>query len=158
MQAGDDPARLQALGLAFGRSGRATALDSALRTLKFKQPCAAHAGCRCRIYPERPQYCREFECVLLKSVKAGQTQPGAALGIIRAAHQRAEKVRRLLRELGDSNETVALGARFRRMARRLEKVGLDEPTADTYAQLTLAVHDLNLLLSQAFYPGESREP
>jgi hypothetical protein len=30
---------------------------------------------------------------------------------------------------------------------------LDEETADTYAQLTLAVHDLNLLLSDAFYPG-----
>ena len=94
--------------------------------------------------------------MLLKSVKAGRTEPAAALRIIRAAHQRAEKVRRLLRELGDADETLALGARFRRTARRLDQAGLDESTADTYGQLTLAVHDLNLLLSEAFYPGEQR--
>ncbi len=146
LQAGDDRARLEALGLCFGRSRGAT-------PPKFSQPCAAYVACRCRIYADRPKYCREFACLLFKSVKGGQTQPDAALRIIRTAQQRAETVRRLLRELGDANETVSLSTRFRRTARRLERVGLDETTADTYGQLTLAVHDLNLLLSEAFYPG-----
>jgi hypothetical protein len=35
----------------------------------------------------------------------------------------------------------------------LEKSGLTEETAATFGELTLAVHDLNVLLSQAFYPG-----
>jgi hypothetical protein len=50
---------------------------------------------------------------------------------------------------------MALSIRFRRTARRLEEVGLDAQAADTYGRLTLAMHDLNLLLSEAFYPGDA---
>ena len=120
---------------------------------KFPQPCAAFEGCRCRIYAERPQYCRKFECVLLKSVQTGTTDRKTAFGIVRAALERAEKVRALLKQLGDTDEQQALAGRFRRMAKRMEQRGLDEQTAELYGQLTLAVHDLNLLLSEAFYPG-----
>jgi hypothetical protein len=121
----------------------------------MNQPCAAFDGCRCRVYADRPQYCREFECVLLKSVKAGRTEPAAGLGIIRTARERAEKVRRLLDALGDTEEQLPLSARFRHTSKRLKERDLDEETADTYAQLTLAVHDLNLLLGDAFYPGSA---
>jgi hypothetical protein len=75
------------------------------------------------------------------------------LRIIRTARERAEKVRRLLHALGDTDERLPLSARFRRACKRLKERDLDEETADTYGQLTLAVHDLNLLLSDAFYPG-----
>ena len=126
---------------------------ASLRGGYFPQPCAAWEGCRCRIYAERPQYCRQFECTLLKSLKAGRMQRHDALEIIKNARQRAEKVRRLLAESGDSDEHLALSIRFRRTSRRLEKSGLTEETAATFGELTLAVHDLNLLLSQAFYPG-----
>lgn len=121
--------------------------------LKFLQPCRAHDGCRCGIYTQRPRYCREFECVLLKSAAAGQTTQDEALRIIGRAKERAEAVRQLLRELGDQDDELALGARFRRMRRRLEQGQLDETTADLYGRLTLAVHELNLIISQAFYPG-----
>jgi hypothetical protein len=120
------------------------------------QPCAAHDGCHCRIYADRPEYCRQFECVLLKSVQAGRTQPAEALRIIATARERAEKVRRLLREVGDGDEHVALSVRFRRTTTRLKATELSEETADTYAQLTLAVHDLNLLVHDAFYPGRTK--
>ena len=125
-----------------------------MRPLRLTQPCAAFDDCRCRVYPDRPQYCREFECVLFKSVRAGHTELGAALRIIRTARERAEKVRRLLRKLEDADEQLSLSARFRRSGKRLQECDLDEETADSYAQLTLAVHDLNLLLGDAFYPGE----
>ena len=144
----DDAARLRSLGLPV-RTPRL-----GLRPPRLAQPCAAFEGSRCRVYPDRPQYCREFECVLFKSVKAGHTEPGAALRIIRTAHERAEKVRRLLRKLEDTAEQLPLSARFRRSGKRLQECDLDEETADSYAQLTLAVHDLNLLLGDAFYPGE----
>jgi hypothetical protein len=51
---------------------------------------------------------------------------------------------------------LPLSARFRRTGKRLRESDWDEETADVYAQLTLAVHDLNLLLGDAFYPGSTR--
>jgi hypothetical protein len=90
---------------------------------------------------------------LLKSAIAGATTQTDALRIIKQARQGVDKVRQLLRDLGDGEETVALGARFRRTRKRLERGGLDEATAALYGQLTLAVHELNLLIGQAFYPG-----
>jgi hypothetical protein len=57
--------------------------------------------------------------------------------------------------LGDTEETLALAVRFRRTVRRLERSKLDGRAADLHAQLTLAVHDLNRLLAEAFYPGDA---
>src|SRR6266581_3782971 len=68
LQPSDDASRLRALGL------RISTPHSKFRTPTFDQPCAALGGCRCRIYAERPRYCREFECVLFKSVKAGRLE------------------------------------------------------------------------------------
>jgi len=143
LQAKDDPQRLRLLGLPITPSGR--------RNLKFAQPCTALDGCRCRIYAERPKYCREFECILLKNVMAARLSHEAALAIIRNAREKADSVRILLRRLGDKDEQLALAARFRRMTRKFESEELTEETAELYGQLTLAVHDLNSLLSEAFY-------
>lgn len=150
LQPSDGAARLRSLGLPVCNS------HSALRPPHLTQPCAAFDGCRCRVYADRPKYCRQFECVLLKSVKAGQTEPAAALRIIRTARERADKVLRLLCALDDTDEQLPLSARFRRTSKRLKEHELDEETADTYGHLTLAVHDLNLLLGDAFYPGSTR--
>ena len=151
LRPGDDATRLRSLGLPISTS------QSKLRPAHLVQPCAAYDGCRCRVYADRPQYCREFECVLLKSVKAGHTEPGAALRIIWTARERADKVRRLLCALGDTDEQLPLSARFRRTGKRLKAGELDEETAELYGELTLAVHDLNLLLGDAFYPGSMRQ-
>lgn len=144
VQAGDDAAGLQSLGLAFVKAKAGIS--------KFKQPCTAFAGCQCNIYSQRPKYCREFECLLLKSVKSGHTGHAEASRIIRSALQRVKKVKRLLQELGDTEESLALGKRFRRIKRKLESGPLDEDTAGKFGELTLAVHDLNMLLAEAFYP------
>jgi len=148
LQPGDNTARLQSLGLALiSNRGSKTGIQ------KFNQPCTAFDGCRCQIYSERPKYCREFECLLLKSVKAGQTKYPEAQRTIRSAVERVKKVKRLLRELGDVDEDIALGKRFRRMKRQLESRPLNDETADTFGELTLAVHDLNVWLSGSFYPA-----
>jgi len=148
LQPEDNVTRLEALGLKLVSTRK-----SQIANRKFQQPCAAFGGCRCNIYADRPKYCREFECLLLKNVNAGKMEPDAALKVIRTARRRVEMVRRLLRELGDADEHVALSLRFRRMQRRMESSGLDEEHADRFGELTLAVHDLNVLLSGAFYPG-----
>ena len=147
LQSGDEAARVQSLGLRLKSGGRCQP--------KLVQPCEAYDGSHCRIYAERPKYCCKFECFLLKSVKAGRTERAGALRIIGRAREQADKVRRLLRELGDSEESLSLGARFRRTARRMESLELDEATANLHARLTLAVHDLNRLLAESFYPGET---
>src|SRR6188508_2374656 len=93
LQPGDDTKGLESLGLSpvgrkESRRGGDSAADSKAngQSLKFLQPCTALGNdCRCRIYPGRPKYCREFECLLLKSVVAGETESAAALGIIRTA-------------------------------------------------------------------------
>ena len=148
----DDVARLQSLGLRIAANQKSKINDQ-----KFLQPCGALDGCRCRIYADRPKYCRAFECLLLKHVKAGRMKTDAALRVVGTARQRADIVRRLLRELGDHAEDVALSLRFRRMKRRLEANLPDEATAETFGRLTLTVHELNLLLSDAFYPGAGPE-
>ena len=150
LRAGDNAERLRSLGLPVCTP------RSALRPPHLNQPCAAFDGCRCRVYADRPEYCRQFECVLLKSVKAGRTERLAALRVIRTARERADRARGLLEALGDTDAQLPLSARFRRTSKRLKERELDEENADMYAQLTLAVHDLNLLLGDAFYPGSPR--
>src|SRR5262249_32014463 len=76
IQPKDDADRLRTLGLPLTKPR-----DSAFP--KWRQPCAALDGCRCRIYAERPHYCREFECALLKAVNVGRVGAEAALRIIR---------------------------------------------------------------------------
>jgi len=144
LQPSDEPEKLAGLGLSLEKTRTKT---------RFAQPCAALcAGNRCRIYAERPARCREFECALLKSVLAGRQEVSSALKIIRATSQRAERVRRLLRELGCTAEAMPLSRRFRRMQRSMESGKLTEEIAATYGELTLAVHDLNLALRRSFYP------
>ncbi len=157
LQPGDPPERLREMGLkllARSRCGKGTPAQSAADAkYKFTQPCAAFEGL-CRIYAERPQYCREFECALLKGLRAGHTEQTKAERVLQVAHRRAEKVRKLLGQLGDKNNTPALSKRFQRIQRRMESEPFDEEMADIFGELTLAVHDLNVLLSDAFYPGK----
>jgi len=149
LQPEDDAVRLKSLGLPV----RIRHSSFVIRHSKFPQPCAALCGDnRCRIYAERPARCRQFECALFKSVAVGKTPVAAALRTIRTARQRADRVRSLLRVLGDTNEQVAFSLRFKRLRQRLESAPPDDATAENYADLTLAVQDLNHLLAQSFYP------
>ncbi len=143
IQPGDSAPKLKTLGLPV--SGK--------RVAKFPQPCAALESCTCRIYGAHPARCREFECALLKSVAAGKRTPEAALRVIRDGKTRAQKVTLRLRDLDDHDEQKALSLRFKRTQRRLEVSGYDNERAETFGELTLAVHHLNLILREQFYPG-----
>jgi uncharacterized protein len=140
----DNAARLRALGLAFIEKSRAG-------IEKFRQPCIAFGGCQCNIYSDRPKYCREFECILLKSVNAGEVKTSDARKVIRSALRQAEKVKNLLRQLGDTDETIALSKRFQRLRRKVERGPHDKDVAYIFGELTLAFHELNMLLSERFY-------
>lgn len=163
LEPGDDAGRLRSLGLPVISTNSGLRSDAGGRNRKskinpsgFQQPCAALGGCRCRIYADRPKYCREFECLLLKNVEAGLLETAAARRVIRTTLRRAEEVKRLLRKLGDADEQSALSLRFRRMKQRMESGIPDAENAEMFSRLTLAVHDLNLRLGEAFYPGPGK--
>jgi Fe-S-cluster containining protein len=144
LQRGDDPKKLKDLGLPLAKS-RAQ--------LKFPQPCAAFDGCRCCIYANRPVYCRKFECFLFKQVFEGKLEEGKALRIIRVTKLKVAKAHRLLRQLGDLDEDLALSVRFRRTSKRLARGHLSDEEAKLFAELTQVVHSLNLILGESFYPA-----
>ena len=160
LQNGDDASRLETLGLPLTKLPKRERAqnfsaegETAFLQKKFNQPCSAFDGCRCRIYAERPKYCRAFDCALLKSVNLGEVKPADALTLIEKARRCAEKVRQLLRKVGDKDEHVALSLRFRRTSKRIQQNDVSRQTAETFSELTLANHDLNLILSEHFYPG-----
>ena len=147
LQPDDDVDRLRALGLKLLPNRK-----SQIANRKFIQPCAAFDGCRCGIYSERPQYCRAFECALLKKFNDQKINADAALRIIRRARRQAGKIAKLLEDLGDENEHKALTVRFRHVQRRMETCELDEASADRFGELSLAMLDLQVMLSGEFMP------
>ena len=88
-------------------------------------------------------------------MSAGVVSPAKALRIVRGTRAKAAKVGRLLQSLGDTDKHLPLAHRFRRTSSRLDHVGFDRSAAMVYAALTLAMHDLNLALSEKLYPGST---
>lgn len=142
----DNPAVVEKAGLKVQR------LKAKVR---FPQPCGALCeDLRCRIYPKRPSRCRDFNCAQLQGVTAGSVTPEAALRTIAKARRLADKVRRLLRETGDMDEHRPLSLRFQSTTRRMEHGLADEDVTQIYADLTMAVFELNSLLHTAFHVSE----
>jgi Fe-S-cluster containining protein len=104
LQKSDDAKRLIRLGLLPEKKGRGK--------LAFNQPCACFDGQLCGIYAQRPKRCRTFECGLLKRVQEGGLTPAVALKSILKTKQQVEKIRVLLRKLGEKNESLPLTKRY----------------------------------------------
>jgi uncharacterized protein len=158
LECGDDAGKLKALGLPVSIS------RGKIPVARFPQPCSALCEDRsCQLYAERPWQCRTFECQLFKDAKAGRFTFAASLTLVKHARRRADHVRRLLRELGDTDEHRALGERFHRTSERMESGNADEAAKSKFADLSLAVHRLKLLLHNRFYteneaPSEGKPP
>jgi uncharacterized protein len=147
LQAGDNKVRLGLLGLEMKCSSGTRAMS------KFLQPCAAHDGCRCRIYSERPSYCREFECALLKNVCSRSISKNEALRIIRDAKAKLATINELLAKLENTDETLSHRARFKQVTQQMKDRKSDQAKTIAFGELTLAVHELNVLIAASFYPG-----
>lgn len=146
LEPGDDAPKLKGLGLPIKVSRGKAAVA------RFPQPCAALCEDRtCRLYANRPWQCRVFECRVFKDAKAGRITYAAALRWVGRARRRADRIRRLLRELGDTDEHRALGERFHRTSERLESGAADVATKTRFADLSLLVHRLKLEAFARFY-------
>lgn len=142
----DDAKKLKVLGLPVAVSRSKTPVTH------FLQPCAALCADRtCRVYADRPLQCRTFECGVFKDADAGRIKFSTALRLVQQARRKAENVRLLLRELGDTDERRSLIERFRRTQRRMENGTADEAARNTFAALSVAVHDFHLLTHEKFY-------
>ncbi len=120
----------------------------------LKQPCPGWTGGACAIYRKRPEHCRNFDCALLQKVISARTAPERALNTIRSCRRKAEKVRSLLRQLGDRNEHLAVMTRFRNTLFKREVRASHQSASerDLLAQLTVAAHNLSRTLARHFYP------
>ena len=150
LQAGENPAHFEKLGISVS-PGRGKCAPAIL------QSCPALKGALCGIYKERPAYCRAFDCSVLKRVQRGALSEGTALRLIRVARTKVDEVKGLLRKLGDNDESGPLSLRFKKLMRNAGKAAVSREQAQTYAELTTAMHGLNVLLSTEFYPGDNHE-
>ena len=141
LRRGDDAARLESLGVKlFAKGGKR----------RFGQPCACFDDRLCRIYSDRPERCRTFECRLLQRVIAGELPAEHALKRIAAARQAVNRVRRLVRALGEMDETQPLSRRYARiMAQPIDFAG-DAAVIKQRSELMLAVDRLAKLLERDF--------
>ncbi len=138
---GDDPARLETLGVRLLAKGGKR---------RFVQPCVCFDGKLCRIYADRPERCHTFECRLLKHVMANELPAEAALKSIAVAARAANRVRRLVRQLGETDETLPLSRRYARiMAQPIDFAG-DEAVIKQRSELMLAVDKLAKILALDF--------
>ncbi len=137
----DDGVRLETLGVKlFSKGGKR----------RFRQPCTCFDGKLCRIYADRPERCRTFECRLLKRVMNGDLTTATALKSIAVAVRAANRVGRLVRELGETDETLPLSGRYARiMAQPIDFAG-DTRVIKQRSELMLAVDKLAKILERDF--------
>lgn len=141
LQRGDDAAQLAALGVPVESKGRKKI---------FKQPCSCLVNGLCRIYDQRPQRCRSFDCRVLQRVQQDEMTLSAAHSAIRTAKEQAEDVLRLVRALGDTNESQPLSRRYAAiMAQPMDFAG-DESQLEMRGELMLAVARLAETLERDF--------
>jgi Fe-S-cluster containining protein len=142
LRARDDAKRLAKLGLTLEKKSRGK--------IAFAQPCACFDGTICKIYDDRPKRCRTFECGLLKKVGADELSAGAALKKISEAKIIAEKVRGLLRSLGQNDERLALTKRYSQVMSAPVDLSASDDNSELRGELMLAVNDLMQVLQREF--------
>ena len=116
---------------------------------EFPQPCRAHRGRDCAIYPDRPRQCRDFHCRLLQRVAGGDTDGDAALRTIQDTRRMAARVEAWLSDLGDTETSLPLSRRFQRCVAAPAEESSER--LETRAELLLAVQALIARLRDAFY-------
>jgi Fe-S-cluster containining protein len=139
LQEGDDAGTLRELGLEVSKSGR------------FKQPCVALQGCECRIYANRPSYCRKFECLLFGKARRKEIAIEEARRVVKKARAAVLKVEELLDKLRANEKQLPLRKRFQKQVQRMERGDMTKTDALVFGDLTVAFHELNVMLSESFY-------
>lgn len=141
LQPTDDAKLLKKLGVEFFRKGLKTA---------FPQPCSCLVNGLCRIYSDRPKRCATFDCGLLKRVQNEKMTPAAALKKISEAKRRADEVLKLVRQLGNKDESLPLNQRYSAVIAEPIDMSADEADIERRGELMMAVSRLVESLERDF--------
>lgn len=141
LQSRDDAKRLTSLGVKVFPKGRKSA---------FAQPCDCLVNGLCRIYSDRPKRCAAFDCGLLKRVQRTELSPDDALKKIAVAKRQAEAVRRLVRQLGNTNEALPLNQRYAEVIAQPIDMSASKAVNQRSSELLMAVAKLAESLEQDF--------
>lgn len=121
------------------------------RGRRFRQPCPCLLdGGACAIYVHRPRRCRQFDCHTLKQTRSRAITTRTALRRIREAQAEAERVRQLLRQVGQHDEGLALTDRYQLAMSQPLDLANDPDAADKRGELMMAVNDLMHRLHRDF--------
>lgn len=141
LQPADSPRQLASLGMKLRRKKGVEF---------FLQPCSMHreenGQCSCKIYEERPERCRAFDCRQLQAVAAGSKTEAAALEMIRTAKAGVATANELISRISETNPNRSLAHRAANaltLARGAEKTPLQ-------AELESAMQGLEELLNKEF--------
>ena len=102
LQPDEDSRQLASLGLKIkNRNGQTF----------FHQPCPAHHQGKCRIYPDRPRRCRQFNCQQLHRLADEKTTEAQALETIHEARRLVDQVEQLINQIEETNPLRSLATR-----------------------------------------------
>jgi hypothetical protein len=141
LQRGDDAKQLTKTGVELFRKGRKTA---------FMQPCDCLVKGLCSIYAHRPKRCAAFDCGLLKRVQREELSAVAALKKIAEAKRRAAEVLKLVRQLGNKDESLPLNQRYSAVIAQPIDMSADEAEIERRGELMMAVSKLTDVLGRDF--------
>jgi Fe-S-cluster containining protein len=141
LQRGDDAQQFSEVGVELFRKGRKTA---------FSQPCACLVKGLCTIYASRPKRCAAFDCGLLKRVQNDELTAPAALKKIAEAKRRAADVLKLVRQLGNDEESLPLNQRYSAVIAQPIDMSADEAEIERRGELMMAVSKLTDSLGRDF--------
>ena len=141
LQREDDAKLLTKLGVNLFRKGRKTA---------FTQPCDCLVNGLCRIYADRPKRCATFDCGLLKRVQRDEITAPAALKKITEAKRHAAEVLKLVRQLGNTDESLPLNQRYAAVIAEPIDMSADEADIERRGELMMAVSRLVETLERDF--------
>jgi hypothetical protein len=117
----------------------------------FTQPCTAFdTTVGCKIYPDRPQRCRDFSCQLLGKFQRGEISRALAINTIDTAKQLRLQVLEAARQSADFEQTdlqnaAALISRLRRRLGQRNSSIESRELVDRYRQF-------RAFLRENFYP------
>lgn len=138
----DSRDHLKELGVKLRRKGRKSC---------FNQPCAQlQSDGLCQIYSDRPTMCAGFECGVLLRLASGEWTEAQAIAKIRKARKLENKVRRLLKQLGNSDEDLALTKRYQQIMMAPIDCAANEELIEARGDLMLTVQELMNLASRDF--------
>ena len=144
LEKSENAAALRALGLTPERKGKA---------IRFSQPCSCFDGELCKIYNQRPNRCRTFECGLLKRVKNAEIPIQRAVKAIVEARREIVSVRALLERLGQKDEHLPLSRRCAKVISQPIDLTASEEEIELRGELLLAISKLTSILQRDFLVG-----